>query len=646
MRALLAAALLTAGFAHAQGEIVLDNGSSAFSTTGTWPASTSVAGFVGPNYQSHEPNGAPPSAIVVDNGGGGFSVTGTWATSTAVTGFVGANYQVHAANGEPPSAVVADNSSGSATGTWPASTSVSGYLGTNYQVHTAGTGASAFTWTLAVPSAGTYQAYARWTQHPNRATNAKYTVNHASGAQVVTVNQEQGGGTWSPLGSFAFNAGPTTISLSDDANDHVIADAVMLVPAGAAPNTATWTLSVATPGSYQVYARWTQHPNRASDAKYTVTHASGGTVVTVNQEAGGGNWNLLGTFDFNAGNATVGLTDQANGYVIADAVMLVPPGATANVATWTPSVAQAGQYEVYARWTQHANRATNAIYTITHASGSTPVTVNQQQGGGAWNLLGTFSLTPGAAHKVSLSDQANGFVIADAIRLVPIAIQTELKLYFIHVDHLNTPRAIYDADQQLRWKWEQQEPFGASPPDENPSGLGAFAFDFRFPGQYFDKETNLSYNYLRDYDPDIGRYVETDLIGLRGGLNLYQYASANPTASIDPYGDSPAVVEAWSKCVRQCLAEQAAHRAAVQGFWPSSGPRSPARCWIECSGAPVAREVTCLVQGEPRKPTMHMTPPMFSTDSTIGFRSAASSVPQKKAAEAPQPKSNESDVPF
>ena len=175
-----------------------------------------------------------------------------------------------------------------------------------------------------------------------------------------------------------------------------------------------------------------------------MTHAFGSTEVTVNQEAGGGNWNLLGTFDFNAGNATVSLTDKANGYVIADAVMLVPPGATPNAANWTPSVAQTGQYEVYARWTQHANRATNATYTITHASGSTPVTVNQQQGGGAWNLLGTFSLTPGSAHKVSLSDQANGFVIADAVRLVPISIQAEPKLYFIHVDHLNTPRLIAD----------------------------------------------------------------------------------------------------------------------------------------------------------------------------------------------------------
>src|SRR5712692_1878407 len=64
----------------------------------------------------------------------------------------------------------------------------------------------------------------------------------------------------------------------------------------------------------------------------------------------------------------------------------------------------------------------------------------------------------------------------------------EAKLYYIHVDHLNTPRRVYDQSQQLVWAWEQQEPFGVSPANENPSGLGVFEFPLRFPGQYFDRE--------------------------------------------------------------------------------------------------------------------------------------------------------------
>ncbi len=483
--------------------------------------------------------------MVVDNTDAGFSVTGTWATSTSVSGYLGINYQHHYANGEPPSAVVSDNPSGSATGTWPTSTSVGGYLGTNYQVHAAGTGSNVFTWTLNAPNTGTYEVYARWTQHPNRATNAKYAVNHASGTDVVTVNQEQGGGSWNLLGTYTFDAGASTVSLSDEANGYVIADAVMLVPPGAAPNTATWTVPVPSSGSYNVYARWTAHPNRATDAKYTVNHAGGASTVTANQEQNSGAWNLLGSYSFNAGNATVSLTDQANGYVIADAVMILPPNSPANTATWTPNVTQAGQYEVYARWTSHANRASDAKYTVTHAAGVTTTTVNQQANGGIWNLLGTYSLAPGTSHNIALTDEGNGYVVADAIRLVPVTVQPQAKLYFIHTDHLNTPRQVYDENQQLRWKWDQQEPFGASPPDENPAALGAFEFNLRFPGQYADKETGLHYNYFRDYDSGTGRYAEADPLGTattwpfapRSGLNnVYNYVDAAPISHVDVLG--------------------------------------------------------------------------------------------------------------
>ncbi|HZM33818.1 MAG TPA: RHS repeat-associated core domain-containing protein [Burkholderiales bacterium] len=109
-------------------------------------------------------------------------------------------------------------------------------------------------------------------------------------------------------------------------------------------------------------------------------------------------------------------------------------------------------------------------------------------------------------------------------------------MYFIHVDHLNTPRLVANQSGQTVWRWDQQEPFGNNPADENPSGLGAFDLPLRLPGQYFDKETNLHYNYFRDYDPSIGRYVESDPIGLEGGLNTYAYGLASPIANIDPIG--------------------------------------------------------------------------------------------------------------
>ncbi len=86
------------------------------------------------------------------------------------------------------------------------------------------------------------------------------------------------------------------------------------------------------------------------------------------------------------------------------------------------------------------------------------------------------------------------------------------------------------------WRWDQQEPFGVNVPDENPSGLGSFEFPLRFPGQYADKETNLHYNYFRDYDPSIGRYGESDPIGLRGGPNTYAYVRGSPLSLVDPEG--------------------------------------------------------------------------------------------------------------
>jgi RHS repeat-associated protein len=113
-------------------------------------------------------------------------------------------------------------------------------------------------------------------------------------------------------------------------------------------------------------------------------------------------------------------------------------------------------------------------------------------------------------------------------------------LYYVHADHLNTPRAITDDQQRVVWRWENTEPFGKSPPEEDPDGDGQrFEFPLRFPGQYFDAETGLFYNYYRDYDPQTGRYVQSDPIGLAGGVNTYLYVGGNPLSYRDPFGLQP-----------------------------------------------------------------------------------------------------------
>jgi RHS repeat-associated protein len=109
-------------------------------------------------------------------------------------------------------------------------------------------------------------------------------------------------------------------------------------------------------------------------------------------------------------------------------------------------------------------------------------------------------------------------------------------MYDIHTDHLDTPRVITDSTGTEVWRWDSA-PFGETLPNEQPTNATSkFTFNIRFAGQYFDQESGLHYNYFRDYDPRTGRYVESDPIGLAGGLTTYGYVGANPISSVDPNG--------------------------------------------------------------------------------------------------------------
>jgi RHS repeat-associated protein len=105
-------------------------------------------------------------------------------------------------------------------------------------------------------------------------------------------------------------------------------------------------------------------------------------------------------------------------------------------------------------------------------------------------------------------------------------------IYYVHTDHLNAPRVVTQSssDNSPRWLW------GGNAANQNPLGLGTFVYNLRYPGQYFQAETGLSYNYFRNYDGVTGRYIESDPIGLSGGINPYAYANDNPIMHTDPYG--------------------------------------------------------------------------------------------------------------
>ena len=199
--------------------------------------------------------------------------------------------------------------------------------------------------------------------------------------------------------------------------------------------------------------------------------------------------------------------------------------------TWNLALAT-GTYKVYARWPANTTHSTQAVFQVTHSAGTTNVTVNQQLDGSEWVLLGTFSMTS-AASKVKLGPATDGLVAADAVK----AVKTDeaSRIYFVHADHLNAPRALMDSANQLRWRWIS-DPFGLVAPEENPSSLGTFTLNLRLPGQVYDVESNLHYNYFRDYSPAYGRYVESDPIGLGGGINTYSYTANQPVRYVDSQG--------------------------------------------------------------------------------------------------------------
>ncbi|OYD06915.1 golvesin C-terminal-like domain-containing protein [Paludifilum halophilum] len=392
-----------------------------------------------------------------------------------------------------------------AEGNWVKSTNVSGYYGSNYQANDSGSGADTFTWNFDLPETGEYRVSVYYTAAFDRATDAPYEIHTQDGPVTKKVNQQENGSTWIELGTYSFDAGSNRIVQTDDADGYVIADGVRLEKvesedpspepeisiidnadsgsissagnwptstnvsgyygdnyqpnaAGSGDDTFTWNFDPPETGVYRVSVHYTAASDRASDAPYTVEYADGQTTQRIDQRTNGGEWVDLGSFHFEKGSpGKVTLTDDADGYVIADAVrferesgVVISDNARSdnegvgawkdsnNVSgyygsnyqydykgdgshtfTWNLDIPETGYYKVYAKHLSHTDRATDAPYTVHHGEGETVQRINQQKNSGEWVELGTFRFDEGTGNKVVLSDDADGIVVADAVKLEP-----------------------------------------------------------------------------------------------------------------------------------------------------------------------------------------------------------------------------------
>jgi RHS repeat-associated protein len=168
-----------------------------------------------------------------------------------------------------------------------------------------------------------------------------------------------------------------------------------------------------------------------------------------------------------------------------------------------------------------------------------------------YNALGQLIEKSGSSTTVLMYDMAGhlvgeygagGSLIEETVWLNDLPVATlrpngsGISIYYVHADQLGAPRLVTrPADNVVLWRWGA-DPYGTAVPNPNPNGQGAFTYNLRLPGQYYQAETGTHYNYFRDYDPQTGRYIESDPMGLRAGVNTYAYVHENPISRSDRLG--------------------------------------------------------------------------------------------------------------
>jgi len=301
-------------------------------------------------------------------------------------------------------------------------------------------------------------------------------------------------------------------------------------------------LTASATSSSQINLSWTASTDSIGVIGYQVDRCQGAGCTTFVQVATptGTTFNDVGLAPSTSYSYQARATDAAGNVSansnLASATTQAPPDTTAPTAPTGLTATAASTTQINLTWAASADDVGVTSYRVERCLGTSCTNFVEIAAPAATSFSDTgLTAETSYSYRVRATDAAGN--LSGYSNVASGTTGTgQTQAYYILADHLNTPRMIADSAGTTVWRWDQGEPFGNDAPNNNPSGAGAFDFPLRLPGQYFDRETNLAYNTFRDYDSSTGRYVQSDPVGLRGGINTYGYVHGMPVRLTDPMG--------------------------------------------------------------------------------------------------------------
>jgi RHS repeat-associated protein len=434
---------------------------------------------------------------------------------------------------------------------------------------TAAISAGQATFSAAFTSAGAHSLSASYSGDANNVASSSAAVAQTVNISATTTTLTATPGTFVAGQAVSLSA---TISGASPGGTVTFKDGATVLGTGTiAAGKATLNITLSTAGTHSLSASYAGDANNAASNSTALTQSVGvatsstGLTISANPSTAGQAITLTANITGVLPTGTVTFKDGA--------AVLGSGSITAGKAILSVSLATVGTHSLSASYAGDANNAASSSAAVSQTVNISPttttltpsptagtgqsVTLTASVTGavptgtvtfteGTTTLgtsvlvsgLSTLSVNFGQAGKHSLSASYSGDANNSPSTSITVNQNVSAQVYYIHSDHLDTPRQITDTAGNVVWQRDNTDPYGNNIANENPSGLGKFTCNLGFPGQYFDIESGLFYNRLRDgYDPATGRYTQGDPVGLYGGSwSIFIYAGGNPLSWIDPWG--------------------------------------------------------------------------------------------------------------